>query len=245
MTILAESPAASAPPQSRNHVLAVLPPGELLELRPYLTTVGLAAKEVLAEPNHSIDAVYFPLDAVISVMAMGDGAAVEVGSVGCEGMAGLPVLFGARQSTSRFVVQIGGGAERMEAPVLLREAGRSDAFRRLLLLYAQGFMTQIAQGTICNRLHSAEQRLARWLLICRDRVGRDDILITHETMANMLGVRRATVTEAAGSLQRDGLIRYRRGVVTVVDRQRLERASCGCYEIVREEFDRLLGVRVG
>jgi CRP-like cAMP-binding protein len=248
MTLVAEEePAATAPPQSRNHLLAVLPPSEYLELRPYLTTVRLHAKARLAEPNLPIEAVYFPLDAVISVSALSDDEddGVEVGSVGCEGMAGLPVLFGAVRSTSRITVQIGGEAERMDAPVLLREASRNDAFRRLLHLYAQGFMTQSAQSTACNRLHAAEERLARWLLICRDRLGRDDIPITHETMAIMLGVRRATVTEAAGSLQRDGLIRYRRGVVTVVDRQRLEAASCMCYGIVREEFERLLGVRVG
>jgi hypothetical protein len=248
MTLAAEEVAAApAPPQSRNHLLAVLPPSEFLELRPYLTAVRLNAKTRLAEPNRPIEAVYFPLDAVISVSAMGesDDDAVEVGSIGCEGMAGLPVLFGAVRSTSRIMVQIGGEAERMEAAVLQREVTRNDAFRRLLQLYAQGFITQVAQSTACNRLHEAEERLARWLLICRDRVGRDDIPITHETMAMMLGVRRATVTEAAGSLQRDGLIRYRRGVVSIVDRPRLEAACCECYGIVREEFDRLLGVRVG
>jgi CRP-like cAMP-binding protein len=248
MTIVVEEVAAApAPPQSRNHLLAVLPSSEFLELRPYLATVRLDAKTRLAEPNRPIEAVYFPLDAVISVSAVGenDDDAVEVGSVGCEGMAGLPVFFGAVRSISRIMVQIGGEAERMEAGVLQREVSRNDAFRRLLQLYAQGFMTQIAQSTACNRLHAAEERLARWLLICRDRVGRDDIPITHETMAVMLGVRRATVTEAAGSLQRDGLIRYRRGVVSIVDRPRLEVACCECYGIVREEFDRLLGVRVG
>jgi CRP-like cAMP-binding protein len=248
MTLVAEEDlAATAPPQSRNHLLAVLPPSEFLELRPHLTTVRLPARARLAEPNLPIEAVYFPLDTVISVSTLSDddGDGVEVGSVGCEGMAGLPVFFGAVRSTSRITVQIAGEAERMEASVLQREAGRHDALRRLLHLYAQGFMTQIAHSTACNRLHAAEERLARWLLICRDRLGRDDIPITHETMAAILGVRRATVTEAAGSLQRDGLIRYRRGTVSIVDRQRLEAASCACYAIVREEFSRLLGVRVG
>lgn len=246
MTLVADGPTAAAPPQSRNHLLAGLPPSEFLVLQPHLTTVRLEAKTRLAEPNRPIEAGYFPLDAVISVSAVdNDDDAVEVASVGCEGMAGLPVFFGAVASTSRIVVQIGGEAERMEAHVLQHEASRNEAFRRLLHLYAQGFMTQIAQSTACNRLHPAEERLARWLLICRDRVGRDDIPITHETMAGMLGVRRATVTEAAGSLQRRGLIRYRRGLVSIVDRERLEAASCECYGIVREEFDRLLGVRVG
>jgi CRP-like cAMP-binding protein len=246
MTLAAERPVADAPPQSRNHLLAVLPPSEFLELRPFLTTTRLAAKAHLADPHRPIDAVYFPLDAVISMGAAAEtGETVEVGSIGCEGMVGLAVFFGADRSTSRVVVQIAGDAERLDAVVLQREAARLPAFQRLLKLYAQAFMTQVAQSTACNRLHPAEERLARWLLICRDRIGRDDIPITHETMAVMLGVRRATVTEAAGTLQRQGLIRYRRGVVSIADRPRLEAASCECYGSVREEFDRLLGVRVG
>ena len=241
-----ETPPVPTPPQSRNHLLAVIPASEFRELQAHLTTVDLRAKERLAEPNRVIEAVYFPLDAVLSMAAVDrDGEAVEVGSVGCEGMAGLAVLLGAEQSTSRVVVQIGGQAERMDAAVLQREARRNEHFRRLLHLYVQAFMSQIAQSTACNRLHAAEQRLARWLLICRDRVGRDEMPITQETMAVMLGVRRATVTEAASALQREGLIRYRRGVVAIVDRPGLEAATCECYGIVREEFDRLLGVRVG
>ena len=237
---------AEAPPQSRNHLLAVLPPSEFLALKPYLTTVDLRARDRLADPNRAIEAVYFPLDAVLSMAAVGrEGGSVEVGSVGCEGMTGLPVLLGAGQSISRVAVQVGGQAERMDAVAFRREAQRHDQFGRLLFLYAQAFMTQVAQSTACNRLHSAEQRLARWLLICRDRVGRDQLPITQETMALMLGVRRATVTEAAGSLQRTGVIRYRRGVVFVANRAGLEAAACECYAIVREEFDRLLGVRVG
>jgi CRP-like cAMP-binding protein len=241
-----ETPPAPIPPQSRNHLLAVLPASEFQELKAYLTTVDLRAKDRLAEPNRPIETVYFPLDAVLSMAAVDrDGEAVEVGSVGCEGMTGLAALLGAEQSTSRVVVQVGGQAERMDAAVLRREVVHNDHFRRLLYLYVQAFMTQIAQSTACNRLHAAEQRLARWLLICRDRVGRDEMPITQETMAVMLGVRRATVTEAASKLQREGLIRYRRGVVAIMDRPGLEATTCECYGIVREEFDRLLGVRVG
>jgi CRP-like cAMP-binding protein len=246
MTSAAEETPPAPTPQSRNHLLAVIPASEFRELQAHLTTVDLRAKDRLAEPNRAIEAVYFPLDAVLSMAAIDrDEETVEVGSVGCEGMTGLAVLLGAEQSTSRVVVQVGGQAERMEAAVLQREAARNDHFRRLLHLYVQAFMTQIAQSTACNRLHGAEQRLARWLLICRDRVGRDDLPITQETMAVMLGVRRATVTEAAGALQREGFIRYRRGVVALMDRPGLEAAACECYGIVREEFDRLLGVRVG
>jgi CRP-like cAMP-binding protein len=248
MTLAAEEapPAPPPPPQSRNHLLAVIPAGEFRELKAHLTTVDLRAKDRLAEPNRAIEAVYFPLDAVLSMAAVDrNGEAVEVGSVGCEGMTGLAVLLGDEQSTSRVVVQVGGRAERMDAAVLQREARHNENFRRLLFLYAQAFITQIAQSTACNRLHAAEQRLARWLLICRDRVGRDEMPITQETMATMLAVRRATVTEAASRLQREGLIRYRRGVVAIMDRPKLEAATCECYQIVREEFDRLLGVRVG
>jgi CRP-like cAMP-binding protein len=246
MTSAAEETPSAPTPQSRNHLLAVIPASEFRELKAHLTTVDLRAKDRLAEPNRAIEAVYFPHDAVLSMAAVNrDEEAVEVGSVGCEGMTGLAVLLGAEQSTSRVVVQVGGQAERMDAALLQREARRHDHFRRLLHLYVQAFMTQIAQSTACNRLHEAEQRLARWLLICRDRVGRDEMPITQETMAVMLGVRRATVTEAASALQREGLIRYRRGVVVIVDRPGLEAATCECYGIVREEFDRLLGVRVG
>ncbi len=247
MTLPAEeAPSVPAPLQSRNHLLMVVPRSEFLELKPHLTTVDLHARERLADSNRVIEAVYFPIDAVLSMAAVDrDGVTVEVGSVGCEGMTGLPLLLGTEQSTSRVVVQIGGQAERMDGAVFQREARRHEHFGRLLYLYAQGFMTQVAQSTACNRLHSAEQRLARWLLICRDRVGRDELPITQETMATMLGVRRATVTEAAGALQRAGVIRYRRGVVMVVDRPGLEAAACECYDIVREEFYRLLGVRVG
>ena len=247
MTLASEGRAvANAPLQSRNHLLAALPPTDFHELRPHLTTTLLPAKARLAEPHRAIDAVYFPLDAVIAMAATDrKGEEVEVGSIGCEGMVGLAVFFCAARSTSRVLVQIAGDAERMDAAVLEREAGSRPALQRLLRLYAQAFMTQVAQSTACNRLHTAEARLARWLLICRDRIGRDDIPMTHETMAVMLGVRRATVTEAAGTLQRRGLIRYRRGMLSIVDRPQLEGASCECYAIVREEFDRLLGVRVG
>jgi CRP-like cAMP-binding protein len=248
MTMVAEEvlPAPPPPPQSRSHLLAAIPASEFQQLKAYLTTVDLRPKDCLAEPNRPIEAAYFPLDAVLTMAAVDrDGESVEVGSVGCEGMTGLAVILGAEQSTSRVVVQVGGQAERMDATVLQREVHRNDHFRRLLHLYVQAFMTQIAQSTACNRLHAAEKRLARWLLICRDRVGRDEMPITQETMAVMLAVRRATVTEAASALQREGLIRYRRGVVSIVDRPGLEAATCECYQIVREEFDRLLGVRVG
>ncbi|MGN6392030.1 MAG: Crp/Fnr family transcriptional regulator [Gemmatimonadales bacterium] len=246
MTLVsAETRSEKAPPQSRNHLLARLPATEYAALRAELEPVRLAARRRLAEPGQPIDAVYFPHDAVISLSARDERAAVEVGSIGCEGMAGLPVLLGTDSSNGLLHVQIAGDGERMELAAFRREVERQPVFRGLLLLYAQAFFAQLAQSTACNRLHSAESRLARWLLICRDRLGRDDLPITHEALAHMLGVRRATVTETAGDLQRQGMIRYRRGVVTIARRERLEAVSCECYRIVREEFDRLLGVRVG
>jgi Crp-like helix-turn-helix domain len=246
MTVAAtEATSARAPLQSRNHLLARLPADEYAALRPSLETMRLTAKRRLAEPGEPIVAVYFPHDAVISLSASDARAAVEAGSIGCEGMAGLPVLLGTDRCHNLLHVQIAGEGERMEVAAFRRELERQPVFRRLLLLYAQAFFAQLAQSTACNRLHSAEARLARWLLICRDRLGRDDLPITHEALAHMLGVRRATVTETAGDLQRQGMIRYRRGVVTITRRERLEAASCECYRIVQEEFDRLLGVRVG
>ncbi len=242
----AESSSEPTPPQSRNHLLARLPASEYHALRAGLTTVRLSAKEVLAEPGQPMTSVYFPHDVVISLATIdADGGSVEVGSVGCEGLAGLPIFLGTDRSTGRLVAQIGGEADRMEAAALQHETARLPELRRLLLLYTLAFLTQVAQSTACNRLHSAERRLARWLLICRDRLGRDNLPITHETIAHMLGVRRATVTEAAGNLQQHGMIRYRRGLVTFLRRERLEAAACECYRIVRAEFDRLLGVRVG
>lgn len=247
MTLAAsEIPLEPAPPQSRNHLLARLPADEYLAVRAYLTTVRLSSKQVLGLPGHPIALVYFPHDAVFSLATVdGKGGTVEVGSIGCEGMAGLPVFLGTDRSTSRLVAQIGGEVDQMDASALGPLAARLPELSRLLRLYTQAFLTQVGQSTACNRLHSSECRLARWLLICRDRLGRDELPITHETIAQMLGVRRATVTEAAGDLQRRGIISYRRGRVTILRRERLEGAACECYRIVREEFDRLLGVRVG
>ena len=228
----------------RNRLLAALPPKDLARLRRgRLTTVTLKQKDSVWRPNEAIEAVYFPLDAVVSVLAVADGGVVEVATIGNEGVVGLPVFLGAQSSPGLAFCQVPGRAERLESEVFLREAQRDGALRRLLQLYSQGFMVQVSQATVCNRLHSAERRLARWLLIVADRVGRQEFPLTHEFMAQMLGVRRATVTETAGSLQRADLIRYRRGKITIRDRKGLESAACECYRIVRDEFDRLLPVQ--
>jgi CRP-like cAMP-binding protein len=196
-------------------------------------------------PNQPIEAVYFPIDAVVSVLAVAEGGVVEVGTIGEEGVVGLPVFLGAGTSPGTAFCQVPGRAQRLAVKVFLREARRDGALRRRLELYTQGFMVQVSQSTVCNRLHSSDQRLARWLLTVADRVGRESFPLTHEFMAQMLGVRRATVTVTAGLLQRASLITYSRGMVTIRNHRGLEHAACECYRIVRHEFDRLLGPRVG
>lgn len=229
-----------------NRILASLPGPEFERLRPHLESASLAQRAVLWEPNAPIDAVYFPIDAVASILAVTEeGMAVEIGTVGNEGVVGLPVFLGATSSPARAIVQIAGDAYRLDVDVFRREAARSSELRRLIQVYTQLFMTQISQSTACNRIHTTEQRLARWLLVIADRVGQESYPLTQEFMAQMLGVRRATVTEAAGALQDADLIRYTRGVMNILDRSALEQAACGCYWIVRNEFEKLLGAPMG
>lgn len=234
------APQADRPPNG-NRLLSALAPDDLARLRPHLTTVMLEQKHPAWQPNQPFKEIYFPLDAVVSVLAVAGNGVVEVGTIGNEGVVGLPAFLGAETSPGLAFCQVPGRAERMAVQIFLREARREGAFRRVLHLYTQGFMAQVSQSTVCNRLHSAEQRLARWLLSVADRVGREEFPLTHEFMAQMLGVRRATVTDTAGALQRAGLIRYSRGTITIRERGGLERAACECYQIVRNEFDRLLG----
>lgn len=185
--------------------------------------------------------VYFPIQGVVSLLAtMNDGSAVEVGTVGNEGMAGLPAFLGASRTPGRAFQQIAGSAYRLDVPALRELTPAGSPFTQLLHRYTQAFFVQVSQATACNRLHPAEERLARWLLMCRDRVGSHEFTLTHEFLGQMLGVRRATVTVIAGMLQEAGIIRYRRGRVTIVNRERLEEASCECYGIVKAEYDRLL-----
>jgi len=211
-------------------------------LRPALTTVTLPQKHPFWEPEEPITAVYFPLTFVASILAVTrEGHQVEVGTVGNEGVVGLPVFLGASSSPGRAFVQIPGQGERVDVTVFRREALRAGKLRDLLHRYTLSFMTQVSQGFACNRAHAAEQRLARWLLVVRDRVGCDEFPLTHRFMGQMLAVRRATVTDTAGALQRAGLIRYRRGMITIRDGPGLEKAACECYWIVRQELERLLG----
>ncbi|HEX5574944.1 MAG TPA: Crp/Fnr family transcriptional regulator [Gemmatimonadales bacterium] len=241
----ATTPPPPHPKQNANQLLAALPPEDYARLRPELATVAMKLKQILWEPNRPIEAVYFPIDAVSSILALTDGHTVEVGTIGNEGFVGLPVFLGATTSPGRAMVQVAGQGERLDIAVFRREAHREGRLRQLLERYTQAFMTQVSQSTACNRAHSVQQRLARWLLIVRDRVKRNEFPLTHEFLGQMLGVRRATVSETAAALQRLKLIGYHRGVITIRNGRGLERAACECYGIVRQEFERLLGIESG
>ncbi len=225
-----------------NRLLAALPDDERQRLAAHLELVELTLRQLLYEPGKPIEHVYFPVDAVLSVLAvMDDGQAVEVATVGNEGMVGIPVFLGVSVSPGLSFCQLPGRALRMPAGAFRELANGAGAFQQVLQRYTYAFFTQLSQGSACNRLHHMDQRLARWLLLTHDRVGRDQFLLTQEFIAQMLGVRRATVTEAAGRLQRDGLITYRRGILTIADRKGLEAASCECYRIISDEHTRLIG----
>jgi CRP-like cAMP-binding protein len=227
--------------ESSNRLLAALPAEASARLRPHLVRVQLGLKEVLYEPDVPIRDVYFPLTGVCSMLSLeGDGRAVEVGTVGNEGMVGLPVFLGADRTPGLAFAQIPGEALRMPAAVFAEEARPEGPFRALLYRYTQALMVQISQSTACNRLHTDEQRCARWLLMTQDRVGGDQFPLTQEFLAMMLGVRRARVNAVAGALRTRGVIRYVRGVITVLNRPGLEAASCKCYGIIKAEYDRLL-----
>jgi CRP-like cAMP-binding protein len=233
------------PEPKDNQLLAALPAKDYARLRSGLATVPMKLKQILWEPNRPIEAVYFPIDAVASILALTDGHTVEVGTIGNEGLVGLPVFLGATTSPLRALVQVAGRGVRLDLAVFRREARREGRLRQLLERYTEAFMTQVSQTTACNRAHSVKQRLARWLLIVRDRVNRNEFPLTHEFLGQMLGVRRATVSETAAALQRVKLISYHRGVITIRNRPGLERAACECYRLVRHEFERLLGTQSG
>lgn len=227
---------------TQNRLLGALPPEELAWLAPHLERVALEIGEVLAEPSEPLRHVYFPETAIVSVVnRMADGSAVEVGTVGNEGMVGVAAFLDAEASESQTFCQLPGPALRAPAAVVTAAGDARPAFRRVVNRYTQAYLTQVAQGAACNRLHGIEARCARWLLMTHDRVGgADSFPLKQEFLAMMLGVRRAGVTVAAGALQDAGLIRYRRGGIRVLDRAGLELAGCECYGIVRRHFDRLL-----
>jgi CRP-like cAMP-binding protein len=229
-----------------NRLLAALPASEYQRLVPHLDFVSLSLEQVLYEPEEPIRHVYFPHQAIVSLVStMLDGSTVEVGLVGNEGIVGVPVFLGGNTTTNCAFVQVADGAMRMEAHRLLAEFNRGGALQSLLLHYTQALLTQTSQTAACNRLHTVEERLARWLLTVSDRMQSDQFPLTQEFIAQMLGTRRSGVTVAAGTLSQAGMIRYTRGKITILDRENLESTSCECYRVIKDEFVRLLGTGCG
>jgi len=225
-----------------NRLLSLLSDNDYERLRPHLSQVMLDYKKSLYDAFRPIEHVYFPVDGVASlVITTADGASAEVGTIGSEGMVGLPVCLGDIDAPSSVYVQVPGTALQLDARIFRGELERSPTLHLIMLRYAHAFLNQVAQSAACTHLHKVEQRCCRWLLMTRDRMPTDNYLLTHEFLGMMLGVRRTTVTEVMGSLQKAGLIRYRRGHVTILDREGLRQRACECYDISRLEFDRLLG----
>jgi CRP-like cAMP-binding protein len=225
----------------RNHLLAALPEADWQRWQPQLEWVPLPLGQVLYESGCTMSHVYFPTDAIVSLLyVMADGASAEIAVVGNEGVVGISLFMGGGSTPSRAVVQSAGQGWRLRAAAIRDEFNDSAPVMHLLLRYTQALITQMAQTAVCNRHHVLDQQLCRWLLLSLDRLGGDELRMTQELIANMLGVRREGVTEAALKLQRDGLIRYSRGHITVLDRAGLEARTCECYEVVRKEYARLL-----
>jgi CRP-like cAMP-binding protein len=226
---------------SQNHLLAALPTADYEPLVAHLELVPLALGQMLYEPGTQLRHAYFPTSSIVSLHYVTEtGASAETAGVGNEGVVGISLFMGGDTTSSSAVVQTAGHAYRLERHLLKQEFDRAGLLQRLLLRYTQALMTQMAQTAACNRHHSVEQQLCRWLLLTMDRVPARELIMTQELVASMLGVRRESVTEAAGNLQNAGYIRYRRGHIGVLDRAGLERQSCECYGVVKKEITRLL-----
>jgi CRP-like cAMP-binding protein len=229
------------PSPSQNHLLAALPTAEFEPLASHLELVTLALGDMLYEPGGQLRHAYFPTSAIVSLhYVMEDGASSESAGVGNEGVVGISLFMGGNTTPSAAVVQTAGHAYRLDARFLKEEFFRAGLLQRVLLRYTQALMTQMAQTAACNRHHSVEQQLCRWLLLTLDRLPSNELVMTQELIANMLGVRREGITEAAGKLQRAGFISYRRGHIAVLDRAGLEAHVCECYSVVKTELKRLM-----
>ena len=227
--------------RSVNRLLATLPKKEYELLLPKLKTVDLVLGEELYDPGDVIKYVYFPNDSIISLISkLSETSWLEVGMVGNEGMAGLPVFMGVNSSSMRALVQGSGTAMRMSSAAMRMEATRIGGLHRILHRYSHSLLTQVSQSSACNRFHLVDARLARWLLMTHDRLGAEEFPLTQEFLSHMLGVRREGVSKAAGALQAAKLIRYSRGVITLLNRRGLEAKSCGCYAIIKAETDTYL-----
>ena len=227
-----------------NRLLGLLPPRDYKRLRPHLQRTQLEYRQSLYRANKPVGFVYFietGVGSLVNTMANGDAA--EVGTIGNEGVVGLPLLLGDERTPTSVYVQVPGAGLRMKATLFKKELARSASMRAVMLRYAHAFFNQVAQSAACNQFHSLQQRCCRWLLMTHDRMQSDQFLLTQEFLAMMLGVQRTGVTAAAGALQRANLISYKRGNVTIIDRRGLKRLSCECYGVSKLEFDRLLGDR--
>ena len=243
MRLASENKATDDPKQ--NDLLAALPPAAWERWLPQLEAVEMPLGKVLYESGSKMTHVYFPTTSIVSLLyVMEDGASAEIAVVGHEGIVGISLFMGGSSTPSRAVVQSAGLGYRLQASLMMLEFNRAGPVLHLLLRYTQALITQMAQTAVCNRHHSLDQQLCRWLLLSLDRLKSNDLVMTQELIANMLGVRREGVTEAAGQLQDAGLIRYRRGHIHVVDRPGLEKRSCECYAVVKHEYDRLLPPKV-
>ncbi|MFN5541677.1 MAG: Crp/Fnr family transcriptional regulator [Betaproteobacteria bacterium] len=224
-----------------NQLLAALPATIYANWQPKLELVEMPLGKVLYESGSKLSHVYFPTSAIVSLLyVLEDGDSAEIAVVGLEGLAGVSIFMGGISTPSRAVVQSAGLAFRIKASSLMEEFNKAGPVCHLLLRYTQALLTQMSQTAVCNRHHTLDQQLCRWLLLSLDRLPTNELLMTQELIANMLGVRREGVTEAAGQLQKAGLIRYQRGHITVTDRKGLEARSCECYAVVKKEYDRLL-----
>jgi len=225
----------------QNHLLAALSPVERERIFPHLQLVQMPLGKVLYESGDVLRHVYFPTDSIVSLLyVMSDGASAEISVVGNEGLIGIALFMGGETTPSRAIVQSAGSAYRLVGQHLKDEFHRNGGMQLLLLHYTQALITQMAQTAVCNRHHSVDQQLCRWLLLSLDRLSSNRLTMTQELIANMLGVRREGVTDAAGKLQKLGVIRYARGRITVLDRPKLEQLCCECYAVVKKETDRLL-----
>lgn len=229
------------PSPQHNRLLDALPEADYLRIFPMLELVSMPLGQTLYESGGQLHYVYFPATSIISLLyVLENGASAEIAIVGNEGILGISLFMGGDTTPSRAVVQSAGYGFRMRANLLKQEFSRGGSMMYLLLRYTQALITQMTQTAVCNRHHSIEQQLCRWLLLSLDRLSANDLRMTQELIANMLGVRREGVTEAAGKLQRAGLIQYSRGHIRVLNRPKMERSVCECYQVVKAEFDRLL-----
>lgn len=232
---------SSPPSPSQNHLLAALPTAEFEALAAHLELVPMRLGQMLYEPGGQLQHAYFPTTSIVSLhYVMESGASAETAGVGNEGMVGVSLFMGGDTTPSSAVVQTAGHAYRLERRLLKQEFERGGLLQRLLLRYTQALLTQMAQTAVCNRHHSLEQQLCRWLLLTLDRLPSNELVMTQELVASMLGVRREGITVAAGDLQRAGYISYRRGHIAVLNRSGLEASSCECYAVVKKELNRLL-----